>query len=150
MSCHLYSLDNADHAFYRVLPYYVLLEERPRYGPPTTRKVQAGFDVEIHGVNTLNEMSVPASGSVHDLGYAELQKVAERVSSRTGGSCFLEVASSPSTPLFDTRDSANVEEIFRIRITHYRGLDQDCYIAEEETALKEIENELYALGVTRR
>jgi hypothetical protein len=40
-----------DHqAFYEVTPYYVLFEERPPGGHPSSRRIQAGFDIDIFGI----------------------------------------------------------------------------------------------------
>jgi hypothetical protein len=36
------------HGFYEVAPYYVVVEDRTQ-GHPTSRRVQAGFDVDIYG-----------------------------------------------------------------------------------------------------
>src|SRR5689334_17973741 len=87
----LCSLVKGHHASYKVLPYYVLLEERDGSGPPRTRKGQAGFDVEIYGVNPNDEMAEPGTNGVYSSSYAELQKIAEMVSYHTNSSCHLEV-----------------------------------------------------------
>ena len=77
MSYNLRSLIKDYHAFYEVLPYYLLLEERHGSSSAVTRRVQAGFDVEIYGVNIKDEFMVPGSDPHYALGYAQLQKIAE-------------------------------------------------------------------------
>jgi len=59
MSEDLREVVSKHHAFYEVLPYCVLLEER--HGSPTaiTRSIQAGFDVDIYGRNLTNDMAMP-------------------------------------------------------------------------------------------
>ena len=49
------------HAFYEVLPSYVVLEERPVGRPATTRRVQAGFDI----VSTAKEPRTIRRGHPH-------------------------------------------------------------------------------------
>jgi hypothetical protein len=82
--------------FYEVSPYYVLLEERHGSCPGMSRRVHAGFDVEIYGANVRNELAVRGPDPVYGLGCAELQKVSDKVSSHTSGSCLLE-SSKPMT-----------------------------------------------------
>jgi hypothetical protein len=50
MSDNFHSLIKEHHAFYEVVPYYLLFEERHGSSSARTRRVQAGFDVEIYGV----------------------------------------------------------------------------------------------------
>jgi hypothetical protein len=135
--------------FYEVSPYYVLLEERHGSCPGMSRRVHAGFDVEIYGANVRNELAVRGPDPVYGLGCAELQKVSDKVSSHTSGSCLLEFIPAPSIVVIDTRSQAKVEATFRIRISHCRGLDQPAG-PKEQHVLEEIENELHGLGITRR
>jgi hypothetical protein len=146
MSDNLRALIKEHHAFYEVLPYYVLLEERHGSFPAITRRVQAGFDVEIYGVNIRNELALPGPDPHYALGHAELQKIAEKISHHT--SCSLEVIPFPSTAVIDSRN-ANVEGMLRIRISHRRGLDQPAGPPEQQ-ALEEVENQLHGLGIARR
>ena len=77
------------HAYYEVLPYYVVIEER--HGSPTanTHRVQAGFDIDIYGTRMENEL--PLHSHKYALGYAELQKIAEETSDHPSTSCSIEV-----------------------------------------------------------
>ena len=149
MSDNFPSLVKQYHAFYEVSPYYVVLEERPVGLPATTRRVQAGFNVDVYGVRP--EDSEPAMPPPHDyaLGYTELQKLAEKVSQHANDSCSLEVIPFSSTAIIDSRDRGKVEATIRIQISHERGLDQPAGLAEQR-ALEEVEIELKGLGIARR
>jgi hypothetical protein len=148
MSDSFHSLAKEHHAFYEVLPYYVLLEARHGSSPVVTRRVQAGFDVEIYGVNIKDELVVPGPDPHYALGYARLQKIVETVSHRVDHSCSLEVIPFHSTFVLDSRNQT-VEAMIRVRISHWRGLDQPAGPAEQH-ALEEVENRLRDLGVARR
>ena len=147
MSDDLRSLIKEHHAFYEVLPYYLLLEARHGSSSAVTR-VQAGFDVEIYGVNIKDEFMVPGPDPHYALVYAQLQKIVEKVSHRVDHSCSLEVIPFPSTFVLDSRNQA-VEAMIRIRISHRRGVDQPAELPEQHT-LEEIENQLHGLGIKRR
>jgi hypothetical protein len=149
MSQDFRSLAQEYHAFYEVSPYYVLLDERPLGRPATTRRVQAGFHVDVYGVR--QEDNEPAMPPPHDyaVGYAELQEIAERASQHATDSCSLEVIPFPSTAIIDSRNRGQVEAMIRIQISHGRGLDQPAGLPEQR-ALEEVERELESLGIARR
>ena len=148
MSDMIVPLVTEHRAFYEVSPYYRVLEEK--HGPEaTTRSLQGGFDVDIYGVNTRNELAFPGSDGHYARGCAGLQKIAEEVSDHTSGSCVLEVIPFSSRIVFDNRNSDTVEGMIRIRISHRRGLDQPAGPTEEH-ALEEVEKQLQGMGVTRR
>jgi hypothetical protein len=149
MSDNFPSLTKQYHAFYEVSPYYVQLEDRPVGLPVTTRRAQAGFNIDVYGIRT--EDNEPMMPPPHDyaLGYAELQKLAATVSQHTEASCSLEVIPFPSTAIIDTRDHGKVEAILRITVSHERGLDQPAGPAEQR-ALEEVEKELRSRGVMHR
>jgi len=146
MSEDLREVVNKHHAFYEVLPYCVVLEER--HGSPTaiTRTIQAGFDVDIYGRNLTNDMAMPGPDPDYALGYLELKEMTKEILPQAG-SCSLEVMSFPSRVGLDARNHA-VEAMLRIRIAR-RDLDQPAGTAEQQ-ALKEVENQLRGLGVARR
>ena len=83
----------------------------------------------------------------YELGYTELQNIAERVSQHSTDCCSLEVIPFPNVAIIDRE--GKVEAIIRIRISHWRGLDQPAGPAEQR-ALEEIEEELSGLGIARR
>ena len=143
------SLIKEYHAFYEVSPDYVELEERPVGRPAKTRRVQAGFNVDVYGVRTEDNEPAMPSPQEYALGYAGLQKIAEGVSQHASDSCSLEAIPFPSLAIIDSRNQGQVEAMIRIRISHGRGLDQPAGPAEQR-ALEEVENELKSLGIARR
>ena len=149
MADNISSLVKEHQAFYEVSPDYVELEERPVGLPAKTRRVQAGFNVDVYGVRT--EDNEPAMPPPHDyaLGYAELQKLADRVSQHASDSCSLEVIPFSSTAIIDSRNQGKVEAMIRIQISHERGLDQPAGPAEQR-ALEEVEKELKSIGIAHR
>ncbi|MGD1073879.1 MAG: hypothetical protein ABSB15_27520 [Bryobacteraceae bacterium] len=148
MSENMQSLVREHQAFYEVTPYYVVVEERKPDLPPVTRQVQRGFDVDIYGVNTNNQLEVPGSDPDYASGCAELQKLADEASLLISDRCMLEVIPSSSTAILDFRNHA-VEATIRIRIHHYRGLDQP-FGPPEQRALEDIVKRLGDLGIARR
>jgi hypothetical protein len=142
------SLVQEHQAFYEVRPYYVAIEERKLGLPPVTRLIQSGFDVDIYAVNTNNHLEVPGSDPDYALGCVELQKIADEASLHTSDRCTIELISSSFTAILDTRNHA-VEAIIRIRIHHYRGLDQP-FGPPEQRALQDVVKQLDDLGIARR
>ena len=118
------SLIKEYHAFYEVSPYYVLLDERPVGLPATTRTVQAGFNVDVYGVRTEDTEPAMPPPQEYALGYAELQKLAQKVSQHASDSCSLEVIPFSSTAIIDSRARGQVEAMIRVQISHGRGLNQ--------------------------
>jgi hypothetical protein len=113
-----------------------------------TRQVQRGFDVDIFGVNTNNRLEVPGSDPDYALGCAELHRLAEEASLQTSDLCALEVIPFSSAVILDLRNHA-VEATIRIRIHHYRGLDQP-FGPPEQRALEDLVKRLDDLGIARR
>jgi hypothetical protein len=150
MSDNIRSVIKERHAFYEVLPYCVVLDERHGSLPATTRRVQAGFDVDIYGVRTEDNKLLKPEPHEYSVSYAALQTIAKNVSQLTSDSCSLEAIPFPSTVVLDLRDNAKkVEAMLRIRISHFRGLDQPAGLPEQR-ALEDIEKQLKSLGVARR
>ena len=149
MADNISSLIKEHLAFYEVSPYYVLLDERPVGLPATIRTIQAGFNVDVYGVRTEDTEPAMPPPQEYALGYAELQKLAERVSHHTSDSCSLEVIPFSSVAIIDSRNHGQVEAMIRIQISHERGLDQPAGPAEQR-ALEEVEKELKSLGIAHR
>ncbi len=143
------SLVKEHHAFYEVSPYYVVLEEKHRGLPPTSRRVQAGVDVDVYGERIEDNGPWTPPPDKYGLGYVELRTLTEKISAHATDSCSLEVIPSPSTVVVDFRSHGNIEAMLRIRISHGRGLDQPAGLAEQ-SALEELEAELKSMGVARR
>ena len=149
MSDNIRSVVKERHAFYEVLPYYVVLDERHGSLPATTRRVQAGFDVDVYGGRTEDNKLLKPESHEYSVSYAALQNIVENVSQLTSDSCSLEPIPFPSTVVIDVQDDAKVEAMLRIRISHFRGLDQPAGLPEQR-ALDEIEKQLNRLGIARR
>jgi hypothetical protein len=135
------------HAFYEVLPYHVVVEERHGSPTATRRIIQAGFDVDVHGLSNKSEVELPPPAE-YAFGYAELKKIADAVSYQASESS-IEVISFPATVFFEAREQFRSEAVVRIRISHFRGVDQPPGLPEQH-ALKAVEEQLQALGVRRR
>jgi hypothetical protein len=130
------------HGFYEVAPYYVVIQERT-HEQVTSRRIQAGFDVDVYGVMVNSQMN---SSDDYEQVYAGFQKAAAAVQAHTGNFCSIEVIPFSSTVFLDTSDHLRPEAGYRIRITHSRGLDQPAE-ETEDNALTEIQEQLKTLGV---
>jgi len=147
MSENLEQLAKKYHAFYEVSPYYLVIEEG--LGSPTATRhiVQAGFDVDVHGVSNKSELELPPTAE-YASGYAELKRIADGVS-QNASECFIEVIPFPATVFSDARRHFQSEAVLRIRIEHQGDVDQHAGLAEQH-ALEEVEKQLQRLGVARR
>jgi hypothetical protein len=136
MSENLQQLIEKYHAFYEVSPYHVVIEQG--HGSPAATKhiVQAGFDVDVHGVSNKSELQLPPPAE-YAFGYAELKKIADTVSHHLS-ECSIEVIPFPATVFFDARRHFQSEAVLRIRISHYGGVDQRADLPEQH-ALEEVE-----------
>ena len=133
-----------DHqAFYEVAPYYVLFEERPPGGHPSSRRIQAGFDVDVFGIV---KGPAPEPSPEYELVFQALSQLAEAIRSHTSDGCSIEVISLASTVILDPKLHFEQEATLRIRIAHSRGLDQPAGPAEERT-LQKLQEQLRNLGV---
>lgn len=136
------------HAFYEVLPYYILWEEKHGSPAARTRTIQAGFDVDLYGARPNKELVPPRADPDYPLGYAGVEETVEEISHHTSGSCSLEVIPFPSRIVLGGPGRALPEGMLRIRISHSRGLGQPAGLPEEQ-ALKELEKQLHDLGFMR-
>jgi hypothetical protein len=134
------------HVFYDVSPYQVLIEERHGSPAATRRIIQAGFDVDVHGLSNEHEVKLPPPAD-YAAGYARLKEIADTVSHHAG-ECFIEVIPFPSTMFSEAREDFRPEAVVRIRISH-RGADQPAGPPEEH-ALEELEKQLQHLGIQRK
>jgi hypothetical protein len=146
MSENVENLIKQHHAFYEVSPSYVELEESHGKPRSATRRIQNGFDVDVYGERNNGE---PEPSPEYAQGYEVLQKIAETTAHRASDFCSVEVIPFPSTVFLDIQNHFQAEAILRIRISHYRGLDQPAGVPEQR-ALDEIEKQLQSLGVPRR
>jgi len=146
VSENIHELIEQHHAFYQVLPYYIMVqimvqEERTH---ATTKRIQAGFDIDVYGIKPSHEQH---PGRDYVLGYVALEKLVETILPHTGESCSVEVIRFPSTVVFDPKRQFQEEGMLRIRITH-KGLQPAG--KPEECALKEIKDRLRDLGLSQR
>ena len=149
MSDNIAAIATGHHAFCEVLPYYIVLATKHEGLPDTNRTIQRGFDIDIYGLNIKSELAFPGSDPDYTGGCTGLERIADEVSQRASGSCFLQVISFPERIVFDNRNPKAVEGMIKIRISHRRGLDQPAG-EPEQSALAEILNQLRGLGVARR
>jgi hypothetical protein len=141
----IHSLVEKHRAFYEVVPHYVVLDGPT--GSAGARRVQAGFDVNVYGINPSDALATPPP-DVYGVGYGELRRVVGRVSDTVEHSCSLDLMPFPAKMMLNVRNNAKVTAVYRIRITHW-GQGQPVGEAVER-ALAAIEAELGALHVVRR
>ena len=134
-------------AFYEVEPYYVFLEEG--HGTPAvkTRRIQAGFDVNVYGMKTSDDPGLPGLSPSYALACASLLELTKTIQSHATDACSIEVIPFGSTAVLDTKSHLQPQAMLRIRITHQRGLEQPADKPEQH-ALEEVEEELRRLGVS--
>lgn len=147
MSANFQQLIESYHAFYEVSPYQIVIEEGHGSPAATRHIIQAGFDVDVHGLSNKSEPELPPPAE-YALGYAELKKIADAVSHDLS-ECSVEVVPFPATVFSDIRRHFQSEAVLRIRISHHGGVDQRAGLAEQH-ALEEVEKQLQNLGVRRR
>ena len=147
MSENLEQLVKKYHAFYEVSPFYIAIEER--HGSPTAARhiVQAGFDVDVHGVSNKSEVELPPPAE-YAFSYAELKRIADGVS-QNASECSIEVIPFPSTVFSEEGRHFQSEAVLRIRIEHHSGFDQHSGLSDRRV-LEEVEKQLQGLGVRRR
>jgi len=133
--------------FYEVSPYNVVIEEGHGSRTATRRIIQAGFDVDVHGLSDKAELELPPPDE-YAFGYGEIKKIADSVSHQAG-ECSIEAIAFPSTVFSEAREQFRSGAVIRIRISHNRGIDQPAGLPEQH-ALEELEKQLHALGLTQR
>jgi hypothetical protein len=149
MSENIRSLAKEHHAFYQVLPYYLVLDESHGRIPARTRRVHAGYDVDIFGARTDANAPIMPPPEKYAPAYAELQRMAAEVSQDAAGACSVEVIAFPATAVIDAKGQGKVGALLRVRISHLGGLDQPAGLPERR-ALQEMEERLEASGIARR
>ena len=141
MSENIHELIEQHHAFYEVLPYYVVQEDRTH---KATTRIQAGFDIDVYGIKPSHEQH---PGRDYVLGYVAVEKLVETILLNTGEACSVEVIPFPSTVFLDTRRQFQEQGMLRIRITHKHLQPAG---APEERALQKIKERLRDLGLSQR
>ena len=143
------SLVKEHHALYEVSPCYVVFDDSHGKVPETTRRIQAGFDIDVYGIKTQNDGGWMPPPDKYGLCFAELKRIAENVSRDATDFCSLEVIPFPSTTVFDVQNHDNLEARVQIRISHCGDLDQPAGQPEQH-ALEQVERQLQSLGIHRR
>ena len=141
MSENIHELIEQHHAFYEVLPYYIVQEDRTH---KATTRIQAGFDIDVYGIKPSHEQH---PGRDYVLGYVAVEKLVETILLNTGEGCSVEVIPFPSTVFWDTRRQFQEEGMLRIRITHKHLQPAG---EPEERALQKIKERLRDLGLSQR
>lgn len=134
------------HSFYEVVPYYVVIEEAHGTSAHTTRRSQAGFEVDIYGLKNSNDPGFPGLSVDYARACSILQQIVDEIVREMDNSCSIELFGFGSTVFPDTRNGFHPEALLRIRITHLGKLDQ-CVDEPEQQAVAKIENQLLALGI---
>jgi hypothetical protein len=147
MAANLQPLIQKYHIFYEVLPYNIVIEEGHGSPTMTRRIIQAGFDVDVHGLSDKAELELPPADE-YGFAYAELKKIANSVSHHAT-ECLIEVITFPSAIFSDAREQFRSEAVIRIRISPRGRMDQPAGLPEQQ-ALEEVEKQLHALGMARR
>ena len=147
MAANLQPLIQKYHIFYEVLPYNIVIEEGHGSPTMTRRTIQAGFDVDVHGLSDKTELELPPANE-YGFAYAELKKIANSVSHHAS-ECSIEAIPFPSTVFSEADEQFPSGAIIRIRISHSRGINQPAGLPEQR-ALEEVEKQLHSLGIARR
>ena len=134
------SLFRNHDAFYEVSPYYLVFR---------TRRVQAGFDVDVYAARTDHAAPFMPPPDEYTRGGTELAAIAKRASLAADGACSVSAYSFPSSVTFGVRGhSGEPAAMFRIRIA-LSQLDR-AVGSPESQALAEVERQLKAAGIVRR
>jgi hypothetical protein len=141
VSENIHELIEQHHAFYEVLPYYVVQEDRTH---KATTRIQAGFDIDVYGIKPSHEQH---PGRDYVLGYVAVEKLVKTILLNTGEACSVEVIPFPSTVFLDTRRQFQEEGMLRIRITHKHLQPAG---EPEGRALQKIKERLRDLGLSQR
>jgi hypothetical protein len=142
-------------AFYEVRPYHVVVESRQEDGTRGLRTIQAGFDVDVYGLEPTGKWQ-PSED--YGMAYASAQKSVEAIAAQATHTCSIEVIPFASSVFVDTRSQMQRYGILRIRIRDGRGLDKLAELSQKSTVadlsgkseLKEVERLLQDLGISSR
>jgi hypothetical protein len=136
------------HATYEVSPYYLMLDDSDG-GGRASRKVQAGFDIDVYGVNPEADRMDPPAAQDYAFGLAVLQRLVAEVAHDAGDSCSVELIALPGRIVLDARGYGKAKAVVRITISHLGPLDQPAGLPESQ-ALEKVKERLDALGIARR
>ena len=140
MSGKIDELIKQHHAFYEVLPYYIIQYNGT---PSTAKSIQAGFDIDVYGIKPSHEQH---PGRDYILGYRALQELVEKMLPTVADSCSVEVISFPSSVVLDPRRQFQEEGMLRIRVMH-KNLQPAG--EPEQRAVEELKQRLHDLGLSQ-
>ncbi len=143
MSGNVCEIVESHRCFCEVSQYHVAYEERPVGRAISTRRVHAGYDIDIYGIKMSREPDPPAE---YWLVYTKLKEIVDLVRQENKHACSIEVIPFGSTIILDTRDHLQPMAMLRIRITSFRGVQETAGATEQE-ALRAVEAQLSNLGV---
>lgn len=132
--------------FYEILPYYVVLDERPAGKRATRKRVQAGFDINLYATGPEKPLMRAGGNEEFRATVEDLQQAAREIVSRVKSPGEIEITPFENSVVLDTHRDLRPEASLRIRITHDRGLAQSEGPLEEEI-LAEIQQRIRELGV---
>ena len=135
-------------ARYEVSQYFVIADDRTYGRPPIQRRIPAGFDLDLYAAG-------PNHGSVLSFQDGELRKTLDELSAACAEAIAhvrensrFEIFPFEGSLILDVKRHFEPEALVRIRITHFRGVDQPAG-ASEDDARAHLEERLRSLGVKR-
>lgn len=134
------------HISYQVWPYDVVVDIHKQNAPTIYQKVQSGFDIELYGSGSGQDLDLSSGRDQFDSTLRALQTVAKAVMLKPPHTQCVEVQRFDTNFYFLPSHNFRPEALLRIRITHFRGLDQPAGPLETQTR-DAIESQLQALGV---
>jgi len=135
-------------ARYEVSQYFVVVDDRTYGRPPIQRRIPAGFDLDLYAAG-------PNHGSALSFQNGELRKTLDELSAACAEAIAhvrensrFEIFPFEGSLILDVKRHFEPEALVRIRITHFRGVDQPAG-ASEDDARAHLEERLRSLGVKR-
>jgi len=133
---------------YEVSQYFVVVDDRTYGRPPIQRRIPAGFDLDLYAAG-------PNHGSALSFQNGELRKTLDELSAACAEAIAhvrensrFEIFPFEGSLILDVKRHFEPEALVRIRITHFRGVDQPAG-ASEDDARAHLEERLRSLGVKR-
>ena len=135
-------------ARYEVSQYFVIADDRTYGRPPIQRRIPAGFDLDLYAAG-------PNHGSMLSFQDGELRKTLDELSAacaeaiaHVSENSRVDILLFEGTLILDVKRHFEPEALVRIRISHFRGVDQPAGASEDEVRTH-LEERLRSLGVKR-
>jgi hypothetical protein len=136
------------HVRYEVSFYFVMVVMRTSGIPPSQRRIHAGFDLDLYAKGANHDSLLPIGNGELRATLDGLCAACREVVSHAPGSRSIEIMPFGATLVFNAKSHFEPEALVRIRITHFRGLDQPAG-ASGERALVDVIDSLDSLGVKK-